>query len=131
MNTNLDTNDEKLLAKEEVFQIVGCAIEVLNTLGHGLLEKPYENALVMEFGLRKIPFRQQPVFDVLYKDQKVGLFVPDLITFDALVVDTKVIDGITKHERGLMLNYLRIANLRIGVILNFKHPKLEWERIVL
>jgi GxxExxY protein len=131
MNTNLDTNDEKLLAKEEVFQIVGCAIEVLNTLGHGLLEKPYENALVVEFGLRKIPFRQQPVFDVLYKDQKVGLFVPDLITFDAVVVDTKVIDGITKHERGLMLNYLRIANLRIGVILNFKQAKLEWERIVL
>jgi GxxExxY protein len=56
--------------------------------------------LVVEFGLRKIPFRQQPVFDVLYKDQKVGLFIPDLITFDAVVVDTKVIDGITKHERG-------------------------------
>ena len=98
MNTNLDTNDEKLLAKEEVFQIVGCAIEVLNTLGHGLVEKPYENALAVEFGLRKIPFRQQPAFDVLYKDQKVGLFIPDLIAFDAVAVDTKVIDGITKHE---------------------------------
>lgn len=131
MNTNLDTNDEKLLAKEEVFQIVGCAIEVLNTLGHGLVEKPYENALAVEFGLRKIPFRQQPVFDVLYKDQKVGLFLPDLITFDAVVVDTKVIDRITNHERGLMLNYLRITNLRTGVILNFKHAKLEWERIIL
>jgi GxxExxY protein len=131
MNTNLDTNDEKLLAKEEVFQIVGCAIEVLNTLGHGLVEKPYENALVVEFGLRKISFRQQPVFDVLYKDQKVGLFIPDLITFDAVVVDTKVIDRITDHERGLMLNYLRITRLRVGVILNFKHRKLEWERIVL
>jgi GxxExxY protein len=131
MNTNLDTNDEKLLAKEEVFQIVGCAIEVLNTLGHGLVEKPYENALAVEFGLRKIPFRQQPVFDVLYKDQKVGLFIPDLIAFDAVVVDTKVIDRITDHERGLMLNYLRITRLRVGVILNFKHRKLEWERIVL
>ena len=41
----MDTNDEKLLLKEEVFQIVGCAIEVLNTLGHGLVGKPYENAL--------------------------------------------------------------------------------------
>jgi hypothetical protein len=112
MNTNLDTNDEKLLAKEEVFQIVGCAIEVLNTLGHGLVEKPYENALAVEFGLRKIPFRAAP--------KAFGV-----------VVDTKVIDGITNHERGLMLNYLRIANLRIGMILNFKHAKLEWERIVL
>ena len=125
------TNDEKLLYKDRVFQIVGCAIEILNTLGHGLIEKPYENALVVEFGLRKVPFRQQPPFDVLYKGTKIGLFVPDLIAFNAIVVDTKVIDRITDHERGLMLNYLRITKFRIGVILNFKHAKLEWERIIL
>jgi len=127
----MDTNDDKLLYKDEVFQIVGCAIEVLNTLGHGIVEKPYENALVVEFRLRGIPFRQQPVFDVLYKGNKVGLFVPDLIAFESIVVDTKVIDRITDRERGLMLNYLRITKLRVGVILNFKHRKLEWERIVL
>jgi len=126
----MHTNDENLLLKEEVFQIVGCAIEVLNTLGHGLVEKPYENALVVEFDLRRIPFRQQPSFDVLYKGHKVGLFIPDLIAFDAVIVDTKMIDRITDHERGLMLNYLRITKLRVGVVLNFKHRKLEWERIV-
>jgi GxxExxY protein len=82
-------------------------------------------------GIRKIPFRQQPPFDIFYKGQNVGLFVPDLIAFDAVVVDTKVIDRITDHERGLMLNYLRITNPRVGVILNFKRRKLEWERIVL
>ncbi|PYK03551.1 MAG: GxxExxY protein [Verrucomicrobia bacterium] len=109
----MHTNDDKLLYKDEVFQIVGCAIEVLNTLGHGIVEKPYENALVVEFRIREIPFRQQPVFDVLYKGNKVGLFVPDLIVFDAVVVDTKVIDRITDHERGLMLNYLRITKLRV------------------
>lgn len=129
--TRMDAKTEKLLLKEEVFQVVGCAIEVINTLGHGLVEKPYENALVIEFSLRKIPFKQQPSYDVLYKSHKIGLFVPDLIVFDALVVDTKVIDKITDHERGLMLNYLRIIGLRVGVILNFKHRKLEWERIAL
>jgi len=127
----MDTNTEKLLLKDEVFQIVGCAIEVLNTLGHGLVEKPYENAWVIEFLLRKMPFKQQPSYDVLYTGHKIGLFVPDLIVFDALVVETKVIDKITDHERGLMLNYLRITTLRVGVILNFKHRKLEWERIAL
>lgn len=127
----MDTNEEKLLFKDEVFQVVGCAIEVLNTLGHGIVEKPYENALVVEFGLRQIPFKQQPTFDVLYKGQKVGTFLPDLIVFNSIVADTKVIDRITDHERGLMLNYLRITKLRVGVILNFKHRKLEWERIVL
>jgi len=54
----MDTNSGKLLAKEEVFQIVGCAIEVLNALGHGLVEKPYENGLAVEFGLQNVPFRQ-------------------------------------------------------------------------
>jgi GxxExxY protein len=130
-STRMNTNAEKLLLKDEVFQIVGCAIEVLNTLGHGLVEKQYENALVVEFLLRKIPFRQQPSFDVLYKGHKIGLFVPDLIAFESAVVDTKIIDQITDHERGLMLNYLRIMGLRVGVILNFKHSKLEWRRIAL
>jgi len=120
----MDTNEDKLLLKQEVFQIVGSAIEVLNTLGNGLIEKPYENALVVEFGLRKIPFRQQPSFDVLYKGHKIGLFVPDLIAFDYVVVDTKVIDRITDHERGLMLNYLRITNLRDG-----RHPQFQASQI--
>ena len=127
----MDTNSGELLAKEEVFEIVGCAIEVLNTLGHGLVEKPYENALAIEFGLRNVPFRQQPSFNILYKEHQVGLFIPDLIAFDTVVVDTKMIDRITDHERGLMLNYLRITALRVGVILNFKRAKLEWDRIVL
>ena len=127
----MDTSGEKLLFKNEVYQIVACAIEVLNILGHGIVEKPYENALVVEFRLRGISFQQQPVFDVVYKGNKVGLFVPDLIAFNAIVVDTKVIDKISDHERGLMLNYLRITKLRLGIILNFKHAKLEWERLVL
>jgi GxxExxY protein len=131
MDTNKHESETKLLLKEEVYQIVGSAIEVLNEIGHGLHEKPYENALVVEFGIRKIPFRQQANFDVLYKGHKVGLFIPDLIAFGSVVVDAKVIDRITDVERGQMLNYLRITKLRVGVILNFKNPKLEWERIVL
>jgi GxxExxY protein len=121
----MHTNDDKLLFKEEVFRIVGCAIEVLNTLGHGLVENPYENALVVEFGLQGIPFQQQASFDIFYKGHKVGLFVPDLIAFDAIVVDAKVIDRITDHERRLTLNYLRTTKLRVGLIVNFKQPKLE------
>ncbi|HWX21793.1 MAG TPA: GxxExxY protein [Candidatus Binatia bacterium] len=121
----------KLLFKDEVFQIVGSAMNVLNELGHGFHEKPYENALVVEFRLRNIPFTQQPSYEILYKGYKVGLFTPDLIAFNAVVLDAKVIEQITDVERGQMLNYLKITRLRVGVILNFKHPRLEWERIVL
>ena len=126
MNAN-----EELLLKDEVYRIVGAAMEVLNQLRHGLHEKPYENALVVEFGLRGIPFVQQPRFDIVYKGVNVGEYVPDLIAFSAVVVDTKVIDAITDRERGQMINFLKITGLKVGVILNFKRVKLEWERIVL
>ncbi len=106
-------------------------MEVLNTLGHGLLEKPYENALCVEFGLRQIPFSQQPRFDVIYKTIKVGQYVPDLIVFDQIVVDAKTIDRITNHEKGQILNYLKITGLRVGLLFNFKYAKLQWERVVL
>lgn len=125
----MDAND--LLHKEEVFQVVGAAMEVLNGIGHGLHEKPYENALVVEFELRGIFFQQQPRFDVIYKSVKVSEYVPDLIAYGKVVVDAKVIERITDHERGQMLNYLRITRLPVGVILNFKRAKLEWERLVL
>ena len=120
-----------LLLKDEVYQIAGSAIEVLKGIGHGLHEKPYENALVVEFGLRAIPILQQPRYPILYKQVNVGEYVPDLIAYNAVVVDAKVIEAITDHERGQMLNYLRITGLTVGVILNFKRAKLEWERIVL
>jgi GxxExxY protein len=120
-----------VLLREEAFRIVGAAFEVLNMLGHGLHEKPYENALVVEFSLAKIPFEQQRRFPVIYKTVQVSEYVPDLIAFGTVIVDPKVIDRITDHERGQMLNYLRITGLKVGLILNFKRAKLEWERIVL
>lgn len=120
-----------LLLKEEVHQIVGCAMEVSNVLGHGLHEKPYENALVVELALQNIPYHQQPSFDVIYKSTKVGTYIPDLICFEQVVVDTKTVAQITDHELGQVLNYLRITGLKVGVILNFKKARLEWKRVVL
>lgn len=128
---NTKAHEEKLLHGDLVFQIAGCAMEVLNSLGHGLLEKPYENALTVELALRKIPFAQQRKFDVVYKGTKVGEYVPDLVVNDLVVVDTKCIERITDIERGQMLNYLKITRLRVGLIINFTKPKLEWERIIL
>ena len=116
---------------KEVYDIVGCAFEILNELGNGLLEKPYENSMVVEFQLRKIPVAQQTRFPVLYKTIPVGEYIPDLIAFNSIIVDTKVIDHITNIERAQMLNYLKITEHKVGLIINFKRPKLEWERIVL
>ena len=122
---------KKLLLKAETEQIIGASFNVLNELGHGLIEKVYENSLVVEFKMRQIAFDQQRRFEVLYKGHYVGEFVPDLIAFGSIIVDTKVIPSIGDYERGQMLNYLRITSLRLGLIINFKHPRLQWERMVL
>jgi GxxExxY protein len=123
--------EPKLILKTETEKIIGFAFVVLNEVGHGLDEKIYENALTVLFKQDGIAFDQQRRFRVLFRGVPVGEFIPDLIAFGSVIVDTKVIDRITDLERGQMLNYLRITKLRVGLILNFKKPKLEFERIVL
>ena len=127
MNTD---KESKLLYSDETGEILNCSFEVLNKIGHGLHEKVYENALVVEFGLRNISYSQQSEYSILYKTVPVGKYVPDLITHEKIVVDTKTIDKITEHERGKMLNYLQITGLRVGIIINFKHAEVKWLRVV-
>jgi len=124
-------NETKLLYAEDSEAVIGAAMEVLNVLGHGLLEKPYENALAVEFGLRGVAFEQQPQYDVIYKTVRVGGYVPDLIVRERIVVDAKTIDHIGEHEQKQMLNYLHLTGMTVGLIINFKRSKLEWKQMVL
>jgi len=126
----MDAN-KPLLEKELVFQIVGCSMEVLNELGHGLREKTYERALCIEFRLQDIAFTQQAIYPVCYKGIKVDDYIPDLVAEGRVVVDTKTIETIGDVEIGKMLNYLHVTGLKVGLIINFKNPKLEWKRVVL
>jgi len=119
------------LAIPETKDVIGAAMEVVNTLGHGLLEKPYENAMCVELGLRGLGFEQQSRYPVLYKSVLVGEYVPDIIVAGKVVVDTKTIDRITDHELGQMMNYLRITGLPVGLIINFKYARLQWKRVAL
>ncbi len=115
----------------ETERIIGCAFAVLNALGHGFHEKPYEEALVVDFRYHEIPFAQQARYPITYRHSKVGEYVPDLVVFGKVVVDTKTIDRITDHEVGRMLNYLRATGLHVGLILNFKYAKLQFRHVTL
>lgn len=127
MNTAYPYEDPDIVTRE----VIGSAMEVINTLGHGLLEKPYENALCVELRLRGLDFRQQSRYQVKYKGVQVGEYIPDLIVSDRVVVEAKTIDRITDHDLGQMLNYLRITGLSVGLIINLKRAKLEWKRVAL
>ena len=130
--THVDTNvnDPKVVHKELSYEIIAAALEVLNTLGCGFIEKPYENAMVVELRLRKLQVEQQKQFVIHYKDVDVGEYFPDLLVDGKVIVDTKVIEAITNENVAQMMNYLTITGLKLGIIINFKHPKLEYRRIV-
>ncbi len=121
----------KLIEKDLVYRIIGCAMAVHNEIGHGFREKTYENALCVEFKHEGLEYAQQSAFPVMYRNEKVDRYIPDLIVENKIIVDTKTVESIIDEHRGTILNYLRITNLQVGLIINYKHPKLEWERLVL
>lgn len=126
-----DSNQRDLPLKEEVYTLVGCAFEVLNELGNGLREKTYERAMIREFELGGITWEQQKEFPVFYKGVQIDVFIPDLIALEKIIIDAKTIEQITDREIGQMLNFLKVTGLSVGLILNFKHARLEWQRVVM
>lgn len=106
-------------------------MDVLNSIGHGFHEKIYENALAFAFQDKGLRFSKQKQFPIKYAGRNVGLFIPDFVINDQIIVEIKTIEKITSNEQGQVLNYLRASSLKLGIILNFKHAKLEWKRLVL
>ena len=126
----MNTGVVEPLFRAESQQIAGAAMEVLNEVGHGFHEKPYENTLVAEFRLRGVPCLHQKKFRMFFKTEKFVEYIPDLIVFDKIISDRKVIERITDLEIVRMLNYLKVTGLRLGCILNFKNTKQERKRLV-
>jgi GxxExxY protein len=121
---------DKILYPELSAEIIGAAMTVLNTLRPGLDEKAYENALAIE--LRQLGHRieQQRRFDVIYKGQIVDTLVPDLLVDGIVVADPKVAEDFTRTHEAQMIGYLTVTNLRLALLLNFKHSDLRWKRII-
>ena len=119
-----------LLHQELTEAIIGAGISVLNELKPGLDEKLYENALVLELQECGILCSQQKRFDVHYKGVLIGTLIPDLIVGDQVVVDTKVVESFNDSHLAQMIGYLAITDLKVGVLINFKHARLVWKRVV-
>lgn len=113
------------------FRVNGCAMTVLNALGHGYHEKIYENGLAVVLKKNNIHFSQQKQFNIFLENEMVGTFIPDFVIDDKIIVEMKTIDRITDHEKGQVLNYLKATGLEIGLIYNFKFAKLEWQKVIL
>jgi GxxExxY protein len=127
----MNTNESELLFKDEVYAIVGAAMEVSNELGNGFLESVYQEALGLEFEARQIPYLARPCLEIAYKGRPLlKEFIPDYFCYDQIIVEIKAIKALSNLEYAQLLNYLKASGKPVGVLLNFGTPKLEWKRMV-
>ena len=124
-------NKNSIIEGDLTYRVAGCAMAVLNELGHGLREKTYERALCVELRQKRINFEQQQVYPVYYRGEHVDDYIPDLHIENRLIVEIKTVDKIVDVHVGQVLNYLRITGSEVGLLLNFKYPKLDWKKVVL
>lgn len=120
----------KLIHKELSGHIIGAAMTVLNELKPGLDEKLYENAMVIELQEQGHGVEQQKRFPVHYRGHLVGTLVPDMIVDGLVIANPKVATALNDTHTAQMLGYLAITGLNLALLLNFKHAKLEWKRLV-
>jgi GxxExxY protein len=106
-------------------------MEVHRVLGPGFSEKIYEEALAREFDVRKIPFARQMKLDVPYKNWLVGEYFLDMVVDDKVILELKAVPVILPLHCAQALSYLKVARLRLAIVLNFGAVKLTQKRIVL
>lgn len=124
---------EKLLLHDEVYAIVGAAIEVHRVLGPGFLEPVYQEALQVELEDRQVPFVADKLVPVMYKMRQLEKYYrADIICYDQIIVELKALDCLSNRESAQLLNYLKATKLRVGVLINFGSlGRLEWRRFAL
>jgi GxxExxY protein len=109
--------------------VIGRAFVVLNALGAGFLEKVYENALAHELRKSGLVVEQQRGITVMYDDMVVGEYFADLMIEDCLLVEIKAVNTLNEAHTAQCINYLKAANLKLCLLLNFARPRLEIKRL--
>ncbi len=123
----------ELLYKDEVYAIIGAAMDVYNHLGPGFLEAVYQEAMEIEVTARDIPNNPEKDVYIMYKGKPLKKFyTPDLMCYEKIVVEIKAIDHLTSREEAQLINYLKATNMSVGLLINFGAERdLEWKRMVL
>jgi GxxExxY protein len=122
----------ELIFKDEVYAIIGAALEVYNTLRPGFAEGIYQESLEIESALRKLPYTPQSEIPVYYKNLRLKKsYLADFVYFEKIIVEIKALDKLTSREDAQLLNYLKATRYPLGLLINFGSPgELEWKRLV-
>jgi GxxExxY protein len=120
-----------IIYQEECYVIQGAIFEVYREIGCGFLEEVYQDCLQRELLHRNIPFTAQKKLELIYKGEKIKpYYVADLVCYDKIIVELKSVTDIAPIHKAQVLNYLKMTNLKLGLLVNFGHyPKATIDRI--
>jgi GxxExxY protein len=110
--------------------VIGAAYEVSNVLGAGFLEKVYARALMQELSLRGVRIVAQAPFPIAYKGKPVGTYAADLVVEDRLLVEVKCAEQFSNEHLAQCINYRKASGLHLALLINFRHSRVEWKRVV-
>lgn len=113
------------------FRIIGCCLDVHNSLGPGLLEQCYHNALYYELKESGLAVGYNVPFTVHHRGQVVGEYFADLVVEDRVIIELKSVARLGNEHTAQVLNYLHISGCRLGFLVNFQGSRLEWKRLVI
>ena len=124
---------KEIILKEEVYAVVGAAMDVYWHLGRGFLEPVYQEALGIEFRRRKIPFEPEHEIVIFYKGEALEkTYSADFICYGQIIIELKALEGLTGREVGQLLNYMKATRFNVGLLINFGSlVRLEWHRYVI
>jgi len=112
-------------------KIIGAAFALHNDLGAGFLEKVYSNALAVELGQTGISCEREVPFKVKFKNIVVGDYCADIVVERRVLIELKACTGLDSVHEAQILNYLKARGIRVGLLMNFGQPKLQYRRFVL
>jgi GxxExxY protein len=124
----MDADERRL--NEITERVIGCTYVVSNALGHGFLEKVYENALAHELRKARLAVEQQKIIKIRYDGIVVGDYVADLLVEGVVLVELKAVKILDEVHIAQCLNYLKATGLKICLTFNFGTPRVQLKRIV-
>lgn len=125
-----DTKNEKSLLHYELTRtVLGCCFEVMKELGPGFLERVYKNALFIAMREKELQVETEKTFEVMFRNKIIGRYNADLVVEQKVIVELKCCDSLVREHQGQLLNYLKVAKCPIGLLVNFRRRKLEYQRL--
>lgn len=121
-----------LIYKEEAFKIVGICMRIHQTLGMGLKEINYKDAMEIEFNENGLTYQRERKFTIKYKNKTLrSPYISDFVVFDSIIIEVKSTPSIINAHMAQTLSYLAVSGLKLALIINFGERSLSWKRIVL